>query len=106
MKTFDARTLAHDTLEYIRIQAVTAVQNGKYRIREVAKIFGVHRASVYRWLKLFRKHGMDALREKPVLGRKPALDDRQQKILTLWLAILTPLDFGFESILWTIEIIK
>ena len=105
MKTFDARTLSHDTLEYVRIQAVKAAQEG-YRIREVARIFGVHRASVHRWLKLFRKGGMDALKEKPVPGKKPAIDNSQRNMLTLWLTAATPLSFGFKSILWTIEIIK
>ena len=105
MKEFDARTLDHRTLEYVRIQAVKAVHEG-YRIREVARIFGVHRASVHRWLKLVRKGGMEALKEKPVPGRNPAIDDQQQKILALWLCVFTPLAFGFESTLWTTEIVK
>jgi transposase len=82
MKEFDARSFDHSTLEYIRIQTVKAVQEG-YRIREVARIFCVHRASIHRWLKLARKGGREALKEKPVPGRKPAFNDQQEKILTL-----------------------
>lgn len=105
MKGLDARSLSHNTLEYIRFRAVRAIQKG-FSVREVANIFGIHRSRIYEWLKLVRKRGMNALKERPVPGRKPKLNDTQNKVLELWLCIFTPRDFGFESNLWTLKIIR
>ena len=105
MKGRDARSLDHITLEYIRFQAVKAVREG-HTVREVARIFGVHRSRVHEWVKLARGQGMEALKAKPVPGNPPKLDDQQQKVLTLWVCVFTPLAFGFDSTRWTTEIIK
>ncbi|CAK0759797.1 transposase [Gammaproteobacteria bacterium] len=105
MNTFDARTLGHDTLEYIRIQAVKAVQEGR-RIRETAKIFGIHRGTLHRWLKMARKCGMDALKKNPVPGRKSFLDKTQENTLQFYISVFTSINFGFHSTLWTTEIIQ
>jgi len=105
MTTFDARTLSHSTLEYIRTQAIKAVQAGN-RIRAVARIFGIHRSTLHKWLKMFRKHGIESLKENPVPGRKSFLDKGQQNSLRFYVSAFTPIDFGFESVLWTTEIIQ
>ncbi|CAK0766698.1 transposase [Gammaproteobacteria bacterium] len=104
-KDFDGRTLDHSTLEYIRIQAVKAIRKG-IPIKEVAEIFGVHISRVYEWNQRAQKKGMDALRSKPVPGRQSFLNEQQKKVLALWLCVFTPLDFKFETVLWTTEIIK
>jgi transposase len=82
MKDFDGRSLDHATLEYVRVRAVKAVGIGM-SAKEVGEIFGVHRSRVYDWVKRANQKGMAALKAKPVPGRKPALDEQQEKILTL-----------------------
>ncbi|CAK0762075.1 transposase [Gammaproteobacteria bacterium] len=80
MKDFDGRSLDHATLEYIRVQAVKAVRRGM-SVKEVSEIFGVHRSKVYEWVKRAKKKGLAALNAKPVPGRKPKLNEQQQKLL-------------------------
>jgi len=104
-KDFDGRSLDHATLEYIRIQAVKAVQGGMSP-RKVGEIFGVHHSRVYEWVKRVMKKGIDSLRAKPVPGRQSFFSEQQKNVLTLWLCVFTPLDFKFETILWTADIIK
>jgi len=105
MKGHDARSLDHTTLEYVRFRAVKAVHEG-YSVREVARIFGVHRSRVHEWVKTAREEGMDALRAKPVPGSKPTLDDKQIKKLVFLISLWTPLDFGWGTTLWTLKLIK
>jgi len=105
MKYFDARSLDHSTLEYIRFQAVKAARKG-IPVSEVAEIFGVHRSRVYEWLKIANKQGMSALRAKPIPGSEPALDDKQINRLVFLICLWTPLDFGLGPTLWTLKIIK
>ena len=105
MKNFDGRSLAHSTLEYIRIQAVKAIRRGM-SAREVGEIFGVHRSKVYEWVKKAEKKGLAALNAKPVPGRKSMLNEQQQKVLAFLVCVFTPLDFEFGTILWTTEIIR
>ncbi|CAK0762086.1 hypothetical protein CCP3SC5AM1_3040003 [Gammaproteobacteria bacterium] len=93
MTTFDARTLSHSTLEYIRIQAIKAVQVGN-RIRTVAKIFGIHRSTLHKWLKMFRKHGMESLKENHVPGKKSFLNKGQQSSLRFYVSAFTNLRVG------------
>lgn len=104
-KDFDGRTLDHSTLEYIRIQAVKAVLNGM-PVREVSEIFGIHISRLYAWVQRAKKKGIRDLNAKPIPGKKSLLSEQQKKILILWLCIFTPLDFQFEMIFWTTEVIK
>lgn len=43
---------------------------------------------------------------KPVPGRKPVLNEQQQKLIVFIVCVFTPLDFEFETVLWTTEIIR
>lgn len=63
MKIKDARSLPAIAQEDLRRKAVKAVLNGKTQI-EAAKIFGVKRQTVGRWLKKYREGGTKALKAK------------------------------------------
>lgn len=104
-KDFDGRKFDHLTLEYIRIQAVKAVLKGM-SVREVSEIFGVHPSRVYAWVQRAKKKGLRDLNAKPILGKKSLLGEQQKKVLIFWLCIFTPLDFQFETVFWTTEVIK
>ncbi|MGB6982441.1 MAG: helix-turn-helix domain-containing protein, partial [Methylocella sp.] len=68
MRKDDARKLDHKTLETMRERAVRRVQDGESP-EVVARIFGVGRTAMYRWLAEYRRGGWGALKAKPVPGR-------------------------------------
>jgi transposase len=78
MRKDDARKLDHKTLEAMRDRAVRRVQDGESP-EVVARIFGVGRTAIYRWLVQCRGGGWGALKAKPVPGRPPKLDRRALK---------------------------
>ena len=63
MKIRDARSLPAVAQEDLRLKAVKAVLDGKRRV-EVAKIFGVTRQAVGKWVKAYREKGSQALKAK------------------------------------------
>lgn len=100
----DARKLDHQTLEAMRERAVRRVQEGESP-EVVARIFGVGRAAMYRWLSQYRKGGWGALKAKPVPGRPPKLDGRKLRWLFDTITQKNPLQFKFEFALWTREMV-
>jgi len=95
MKKDDARKLDHQTLEALRERAVRRVQEGESP-EVVARIFGVGRAAMYRWLSQYRQGGWGALKAKPVPGRRPKLDGRRLRWLFDTITQKSPLQFKFE----------
>lgn len=63
METRDARSLPSIAQEDIRLKAIKAVQNATRQV-EVAKIFGVTRHAVGKWVKAYREGGEKALKAK------------------------------------------
>jgi transposase len=62
-------------LERRRYRAVEAVQQGD-DVEDVARIFGVHKCSMYRWLRMAKY--VDGLTAKPHFGPMPRLSTPQQ----------------------------
>ena len=75
MRKDDARKLDHKTLEALRIRAVRSVQEGESP-EVVARVFGIGRTAIYRWLAEYRRGGWNALKAKPLSGRPPKLNAR------------------------------
>jgi transposase len=69
MTNKDARSLAPEAQEALRMKAVRAVEEGRTRT-EVADLFGVTRQSVALWVKAYREEGEKALEAKPRGRRK------------------------------------
>jgi transposase len=67
-------------LEQRRRQAVQAVHAGD-KVKDVARIMGVHPRTVFRWLELARMPGTDGLAPKPHPGPAPRLNPAQQRHL-------------------------
>jgi transposase len=64
MDKIDARSLSPSAQEHLRRLAVKAVLEGAKQ-REVAKMVGVTRHTICRWVKAYRLQGKEALKAKP-----------------------------------------
>jgi len=105
MRENDGRKLDHKTLEALRLRAVDQVRQGA-RAEDVAVALGLHRKTVYAWLKKYREGGRDALLARPVPGRPPRLGEQQVRQLSALLAGSDPRQFDFELALWTADIVR
>ena len=104
MRKDDARKLDHQTLEAMRERAVRRVQEGESP-EVVAKIFGIGRTAMYRWLSQYRQGGWSALKAKPLFGRPPKLDDKKLKWIYDTVTQKNPLQMKFAFALWTREMV-
>src|SRR5437762_13905593 len=104
MRTNDARSLDHATLEAMRERAVRSVQNGESP-EVVARVNGVNRSTMYGWLAQYRRGGWGALKAKPLFGRPPKLDGKKLKWIYSAVAQKNPMQFKFEFALWTREMV-
>ena len=101
----DGRTLDHATLEFIRKMAVQRVREGE-QPSDVIASFGMHRCTIYGWLKAARGrgHGLKALAAKPASGRPRSLTAGQEHQVFRWINGKNPMQYGFDFGLWTRQI--
>jgi transposase len=100
----DNRSLDHKALEHMRILAVERVLSGE-KPSVVAKSFGVYRTSIYKWLRVHRKRGREALKSTKAKGPTPKLTEGQKKQVRRWIVGKDPRQYGFDFGLWTRGII-
>ena len=100
MKKQDGRTMDHQALEAIRIQAVQRVEAGESP-EDVIRVLGFTRTVIYDWLAKYRQGGVDALRAKAIPGRPPRLEGKQLRWLHTAITTKNPLQYRFEFALWT-----
>lgn len=91
----DARSLDHKTLEQMRIRAVKCIQAGEHPT-DVARILGVQRPVVYKWLAMYRAGGWHALRARTIPGRPQKIDAKTMKWIYETIVTKTPLQLKFE----------
>src|ERR1700745_3984749 len=104
MRTSDARSLDHATLETMRERAVRSVQNGESP-EVVARVFCANRSTMYGWLAQYRRGGWRALKAKPLFGRPPKLDGKKLKWVYNTVTQKNPLQLKFAFALWTREMV-
>ncbi len=104
MRKDDALKLDHATLEALRLRGVQRVQEGEHP-EDVARMFGVARSVVYRWLADYRRGGWGALKAKPIPGRPPKLDGKKLQWIHDTITQKNPLQLKFKFALWTREMV-
>lgn len=92
--------MTYSTLS-IRANAVNAHLNGQ-SVDSISEMFGIHRATVYRWIDKYNESKSLKRSVNPGSGRPPILSNQQIKKLTK--LILSPASkYGYETDFWTIR---
>lgn len=122
MEKIDARSLSPSAQEHLRRMAVKAVLEGAKQ-KEVAKMLGVTRHTICRWVQAYRQQGKEALkarkRGRPAGGKlkpwqaaqiaKAVIDHHPEQLklpFYLWtreaVALLIKRRFGVQLSVWTV----
>jgi len=96
MERIDGRSINHEALEHIRMNAVASVVQRRQHPVLVAEVLGFSRTVIYGWLKKYHLQGWEGLRLRRATGRPPKINRR--RILTIVSRPAT--DFGFPVDLW------
>ena len=98
------RKLSHDLLEQYRFRALKLRTKG-WKTQDIADAFGVNRRAVTRWFTQHRTGGKGALRSKKASGPAFKLTSKEMRQL-LVLIEDNPMQYGFETPLWTCKRIQ
>jgi transposase len=99
----DARSLSPDAQEALRLQAVTAVKTQGLKHVKAAKMFGVTRQTIDKWMKKSQRGGKKALRKKK-RGRPSESSKIAPRLAALIVHIIltsVPEKHGCTGVLWT-----
>ena len=103
----DGRTLAHNTLEEMRVLAVQRMNEGEHPAA-VAASFGMNRSWAYKCKAAARGggRGLKALRSTKGTGRPRKLTNAQERQVFRWVNGKRPDQHGFDFGLWTRQIVQ
>ena len=100
----DARKLSTDEQALLRRIAVQRVLNGE-SAAQVTRCYGLGGKTIFKWLRVAREKGLDALAPIPRTGRKRALSDAEADEVKCWIVGGSPRQYGFDFGLWTRKIV-
>lgn len=101
----DGRKIPEDVMSYIRVMAVRAVSVLGFSPELIAKVYHFQRACIYRWLKQYERGGLAALESRTPPGALPRITAEMDDWLKEIVLTKTPVDFGYDSRLWTCGIL-
>lgn len=101
----DGRTLAHETLEEMRLMALDRMAEGESAAK-VSASFGLHRTWAYKVRAKARGRGKGkrAVRSTKGTGRPRKLTLAQERHVFRWINGKNPMQYGFDFGLWTRQI--
>lgn len=109
MEVIDARKLSQDAQEGLRLRAVRCVIEDKRTCTEVAKVFGVARGVVSRWVSVYHRQGVSGLAKKK-RGRlsedMKALKPHQCATIVTMITDRCPDQLKLPFALWTREAVR
>jgi transposase len=101
----DARKIPDDVISYIRKIAVRAIEGDQISPELIAKIFHIDRTAIYAWLRRFNEGGYPALNTQKAPGAPQEITGSAEAWLKETIIEKTPRDFGYETALWTRDIL-
>jgi transposase len=101
----DGRSLAHNTLEEMRILAVQRMAEGEHP-DDVAASFGMNRTWAYKIRSQAHGRGVRALRSTKGTGRPRTLTPAQEQRVLRWINGKNPMQYGFDFGLWTRNLVR
>ncbi len=101
----DGRSLAHNTLEEMRILAVQRMAEGEHP-DDVAASLGMNRSWAYKIRVQARGRGVRALRSTKGPGRPRTLTPAQEQRVLRWINGKNPMQYGFDFGLWTRNLVR
>lgn len=101
----DGRKIPDEVMYYIRIMAVHAVRELGQSPEEVIKAFNFNRHCIYDWLRLYDEGGYSALESISAPGAEELITPELDNGLKASILNKTPVDFGYDTYLWTCQIL-
>ena len=101
----DARKIPDEVMSYLRKIAVRAIEGKDYSPELIADAFGISRTAVYDWLRRYRRDGYSALETRQSPGSPCIITEEMDVWLDDTVCNHTPMDFGYDTVLWTREIL-
>ena len=101
----DARKIPDEVMSYLRKIAVRAILEKGYSPELISEVFGVSRTAVYDWLRRFHADGYAGLETKQSPGASRIITAQMDHWLKQTVLEQTPQDFGYDTVLWTREIL-
>lgn len=101
---YDGRTLSTEEKHLLRKLAVQRVFDGESPT-EVTQSFGLGKKTIYVWLRIARKSGIQALAPKARTGRNRKLSPLEEQEVKHWIISGDPRQYDFDFGLWTRQIV-
>lgn len=101
----DARKIPGEVMSYIRKLGVRAIEEEDFSPESVAQVLHISRTAIYAWLRRYKDGGYPALETRKPAGATSEITDAVEDWLGDVVLDFTPLDFGYESALWTRDIL-
>ena len=101
---YDARKLSTDEQALLRRLAVQRVHNGE-SAAAVTRDYGLGGKTIFKWLRIAKEKGLDALAPIPRSGRNKALSALEEHEVKRWVVSGDPRQYGFDFGLWTRQIV-
>ncbi|HRY83620.1 MAG TPA: winged helix-turn-helix domain-containing protein [Candidatus Cloacimonadota bacterium] len=102
LKADEALSEIKDSRLVMKLLAIRGYSN--QQAKDIAALFNTQTRTVYKWVELFRLHGIQGLQDKPKGHRKAILEDRHMEQISKWLdSGETP---DGKAINWTLDTIS
>ena len=101
----DGRKIPDDVMYFIRKMAVNAIRVLGQSPEKIAEAYNFDRSCIYRWLKQYDEVGFEALESKMPPGAEPLITSEIDEWLKQMVLTCTPVDFGYETNLWTCTVL-
>jgi len=101
----DARKIPDEVMSYLRKIAVRAIEDKDYSPELIADALGISRTAIYDWLRRYRRDGYRGLDTRQSPGSPSIVTKEMDWWLKDTVCNRTPMDFGYDTVLWTREIL-